>query len=68
MSAKSRKVGFLTSPLDKPASGPATTSAPTEELGQQIADLIRANPAITVFGGCCGTDMRHLKSMAAKLD
>ena len=37
------------------------------QLGQEIAGIMRANPAITVFGGCCGTDMRHLKSMARAL-
>lgn len=35
-----------------------------EELGREIAGVIRDNPAIRVFGGCCGTDMRHLRSMA----
>ena len=35
-----------------------------QELGQQIAELVRNNPAIQVFGGCCGTDMRHLTCMA----
>lgn len=30
------------------------------ELGQQFADLIRDNPQLTVVGGCCGTDHRHI--------
>lgn len=34
------------------------------ELGEQVAQLVKANPAISVIGGCCGTDMRHLKSIA----
>ena len=36
-------------------------------LGEEIAEIGRANPAIKVFGGCCGTDMRHLRSMAREL-
>ncbi|WP_306046747.1 homocysteine S-methyltransferase family protein [Nioella sp. MMSF_3534] len=38
-----------------------------EELGQQIGDLARANPNFRVFGGCCGTDFRHLRAMARNL-
>ncbi|WP_271951012.1 homocysteine S-methyltransferase family protein [Ruegeria faecimaris] len=37
------------------------------ELGKQIAAIARQNPSIQVFGGCCGTDMRHLKSMVSEL-
>ncbi|WP_216598361.1 MULTISPECIES: homocysteine S-methyltransferase family protein [unclassified Ruegeria] len=37
------------------------------ELGKQIASIARQNPSIQVFGGCCGTDMRHLKSMVGEL-
>ncbi|MBS9717949.1 homocysteine S-methyltransferase family protein [Pseudohalocynthiibacter aestuariivivens] len=37
------------------------------QLGKQIAEIARDNPSIIVFGGCCGTDMRHLKSMAREL-
>ena len=37
------------------------------QLGQQIAQIVRDNPSIKVFGGCCGTDMRHLKSMASEV-
>ena len=36
-------------------------------LGQEIADIMRHNPSIQVFGGCCGTDMRHLTSMAREV-
>lgn len=35
-----------------------------EELGAQIGALARAYPEICVVGGCCGTDMRHLRHMA----
>ncbi|MCK0149270.1 homocysteine S-methyltransferase family protein [Marivita sp. S6314] len=38
-----------------------------QELGAEVAALIRDNPAISVFGGCCGTDMRHLRSMAREV-
>ncbi|MFY0692222.1 MAG: homocysteine S-methyltransferase family protein [Paracoccaceae bacterium] len=37
------------------------------QLGLEIAEIARDNPSIKVFGGCCGTDMRHLKSMAREL-
>lgn len=37
------------------------------ELGKQIAEIARHNPGVRVFGGCCGTDMRHLKSIASEL-
>lgn len=35
-----------------------------QELGQEMADILQRNPAVRVFGGCCGTDMRHLRAMA----
>ena len=38
-----------------------------EQLGQETAEMIRRNPAVKVFGGCCGTDMRHLASMAREV-
>jgi len=34
------------------------------ELGQQLADIRRRFPHISVLGGCCGTDMRHMSSIA----
>lgn len=34
------------------------------ELGKQLADLRRRFPHINVLGGCCGTDMRHMQSIA----
>jgi homocysteine S-methyltransferase len=37
------------------------------ELGKQIAKIARSNPSVQVFGGCCGTDMRHLKLIAREL-
>ncbi|SLN65173.1 methionine synthase I [Roseovarius litorisediminis] len=34
------------------------------ELGQQMADVARRLPHMDIFGGCCGTDERHLKEIA----
>ena len=36
-----------------------------DELGAQNAALLRALPALTVLGGCCGTDHRHVGAMCA---
>lgn len=36
-------------------------------LGEEIAAVVRDNPSIKVLGGCCGTDMRHLESIARRL-
>ena len=38
-----------------------------EELGAQLAALHHAHPQIKVLGGCCGTDMSHMRSIATKL-
>lgn len=35
-----------------------------EELGKLSADLRRKFPHFTIFGGCCGTDMRHMTFIA----
>ncbi len=34
------------------------------ELGRQVADIRDRFPHISVLGGCCGTDMRHISSIA----
>ncbi len=34
------------------------------ELGRQNADLRNMLPDLTVFGGCCGTDERHIHEIA----
>jgi S-methylmethionine-dependent homocysteine/selenocysteine methylase len=31
------------------------------ELAEQYAELVRALPGVTVLGGCCGTDHRHVE-------
>ncbi|WP_235439003.1 homocysteine S-methyltransferase family protein [Candidatus Rhodobacter oscarellae] len=38
-----------------------------EELAGEVADLVRTYPELRVIGGCCGTDMRHLKLMAERV-
>jgi S-methylmethionine-dependent homocysteine/selenocysteine methylase len=35
-----------------------------EELGQEYAALRRRLPWLTVLGGCCGTDTRHIDAIA----
>lgn len=37
------------------------------ELGAQYADLRSVHPNLTVLGGCCGTDVRHLRAIADAL-
>lgn len=34
-----------------------------DELGQQMGALARKYRQMRVFGGCCGTDMRHLRAI-----
>lgn len=34
------------------------------ELAQQLADLQERQPSLRVLGGCCGTDLRHLRAIA----
>ena len=36
------------------------------ELGKQVAALCANFPEITIVGGCCGTDMRHLTEIAQR--
>jgi homocysteine S-methyltransferase len=35
-----------------------------DELGNQLSQIRRQFPHIRVLGGCCGTDMRHMKRIA----
>lgn len=35
-----------------------------EELGRQLGEIRRRFPQISVVGGCCGTDMRHMTEIA----
>ncbi len=34
------------------------------ELGQQMGEVGRRFPEMDIFGGCCGTDERHLREIA----
>jgi S-methylmethionine-dependent homocysteine/selenocysteine methylase len=34
-----------------------------QELGMQYRQLLRTQPQITVLGGCCGTDHRHIEQI-----
>lgn len=38
-----------------------------EELGGQMAELARRFPHINVWGGCCGTDGRHIGQIARQV-
>ncbi|WP_270732438.1 homocysteine S-methyltransferase family protein [Shimia sp. Alg240-R146] len=42
-------------------------SGDPKEFGQQLADIERRFSQINVVGGCCGTDMRHMKEMIAAI-
>lgn len=37
------------------------------ELGRQMADIARRFPHMDIFGGCCGTDERHLREIATQV-
>lgn len=37
------------------------------ELGAQYAELRALLPSLTVVGGCCGTDVRHVRAIASAL-
>ncbi len=38
------------------------------QLGREIAQIVKENPSVHVFGGCCGTDMRHLHRMGSEVN
>ena len=44
---------------------PTLQDGDPDELGQEYADLRSSLPELRVFGGCCGTDVRHVRSIAA---
>ena len=56
--ASTRSHAELDSAPDLDAGNPA-------ELGRQYRDLQRAFPQMRVFGGCCGTDHRHVAHICA---
>jgi homocysteine S-methyltransferase len=39
-----------------------------KELGQQMGDLARRFPHMRVWGGCCGTDARHIGEICRNID
>lgn len=39
-----------------------------EEFGQQLVKLAKTNRQITILGGCCGTDLRHIVQVCQQLD
>ena len=44
---------------------PAPDAGDPEELGREYVELKRRLPQLTVLGGCCGTDQRHVGHIAA---
>jgi len=36
-----------------------------DELAEHVASLRHTLPRLTVFGGCCATDHRHIAALAA---
>ena len=38
-----------------------------QELGELYAELKRRLPWLNVFGGCCGSDLRHVTSIARSI-
>ena len=34
------------------------------ELSMQVTELVRKHPSLSIVGGCCGSDMRHMRKMA----
>lgn len=43
---------------------PELDAGDPEELGRQLGLIRRRHPQFMVFGGCCGTDMRHMARIA----
>jgi len=37
------------------------------ELGGQLGDLAERYPHMDIFGGCCGSDLRHVTQIATTL-
>lgn len=48
-------------------SAPELDAGDPAELGTQYADLRRRHRHITVVGGCCGTDHRHVAQIASRV-
>lgn len=39
-----------------------------KELGEEHAALLHLLPSLTIFGGCCGTDARHVEEIFEAID
>ncbi|MFA5900372.1 MAG: homocysteine S-methyltransferase family protein [Hyphomicrobium sp.] len=46
-------------------SAPDLDAGDPVELGHQYRDLLRACPQMRIFGGCCGTDHRHVAQIGS---
>jgi homocysteine S-methyltransferase len=44
---------------------PTIDEGDPDELGQQYKSLLHRHPHFRVLGGCCGTDSRHVREIAA---
>ena len=44
---------------------PELDAGDPDELAQQLADLRPLG--VSVLGGCCGTDVRHIRALAAEV-
>lgn len=38
-------------------------SGDVEQLGKDLCTLKNECPFVTIYGGCCGTDTRHIESV-----
>ena len=38
-----------------------------DELAEQLVTLRETHPQLTVLGGCCGTDLRHMRALAGRV-
>lgn len=43
---------------------PELDAGDPSELGEEYAALVRSVPSLSVLGGCCGTDERHIEQVA----
>jgi homocysteine S-methyltransferase len=47
-----------------PAASPGLDTGDPVELAGDYARLRARHPGITILGGCCGTDVRHVRAIA----
>ncbi|HVX33794.1 MAG TPA: homocysteine S-methyltransferase family protein [Solirubrobacterales bacterium] len=58
--AAAHGVGFTHAELD---SAPDLDSGDPDELAGEYRELVAAVPSLSVLGGCCGTDTRHVAAI-----